>query len=67
MTELFQSLAQFQRRLKTAGIDSAVIGGIAVSVWARPRTTLDVDLKILLHRDQAQRLIDLLPPDYAPL
>jgi hypothetical protein len=67
MTELFQSLAQFQGRLMTAGIDSAVIGGIAVSVWARPRTTLDVDLKILLHRDQAQRLIDLLPPDYMPL
>ena len=67
MTELFQSLSQFQRRLTTAGIDSAVIGGIAVSVWARPRTTRDVDLKILLHRDQAQRLIDLLPPDYTPL
>jgi hypothetical protein len=67
MTELFRSLAQFQRRLTAAGIDSAVIGGIAVSVWARPRTTLDVDLKIFLHRDQAQRLIDLLPPDYAPL
>jgi len=67
MTDLFRSLAQFQQRLAAAGIDSVVIGGIAVSVWAKPRTTLDVDLKILLHRDQAQQLLDLLPPDYTPL
>lgn len=67
MTDLFRSLAHFQQRLAAAGIDSVVIGGIAVSVWAKPRTTLDVDLKIWLHRDQAQQLLDLLPPDYTPL
>jgi len=42
MKDLFHSLVQFQQRLAAAGIESAVIGGIAVSVWAKPRTTLDV-------------------------
>jgi hypothetical protein len=56
-----------QQRLREAGIASAVIGGIAVGVWARPRTTLDVDLKILLDRDSADRLLRILQPDYAPL
>ena len=64
---LYASLARLQKRLADAGIASAVIGGIAVSVWSRPRTTDDVDLKVLLDRDSARRLLDVLQPDYIPL
>ncbi len=67
MNPLFQSIARLQKQLSEAGIESAVIGGIAVSVWARPRATEDVDFKVLLDRDSAQRLLDLLAPDYIPL
>ena len=67
MNPLYQSLVQLQRRLTAAGIASAVIGGIAVSVWARPRATQDIDFKVLLDRDAAQRLLNILTPDYIPL
>ena len=67
MNPLYQSLVQLQRRLTAAGIASAVMGGIAVSVWARPRATQDIDFKVLLDRDAAQRLLNILTPDYIPL
>ena len=67
MNPLNQSLADLQKRLADAGIDSVAIGGIAVSVWSRPRTTDDVDLKVLLDRDSAERLLDALRPDFTPL
>ena len=67
MNPLYQSLVHIQQRLTAAGIASAVIGGIAVSAWARPRATQDIDFKVLLDREAAQRLLDVLAPDYAPL
>jgi hypothetical protein len=67
MNPLYRALTDLQSRLAAAGIASAAIGGMAVSVWARPRTTADVDLKILLDRDAAQRLLDVLQPDYVSL
>lgn len=67
MNPLYQAVARLQQRLNAAGIDSAVIGGIAVSVWARPRATEDVDFKVLLNRDGAQQLLNVLLPDYTPL
>ncbi len=67
MNPLYQAIARLQKRLSDAGIESAVIGGIAVSVWARPRATEDVDFKVLLDRDGVQQLLDVLQPDYIPL
>ena len=64
---LFQSVVALQDRLREAGILSAVIGGIAVGVWGEPRVTRDVDLKVLLKRDAAPRLLEAISPDYAPL
>ena len=67
MNPLYQAIVRLQKRLSDAGVESAVIGGIAVSVWSRPRATEDVDFKVLLNRDGAQRLLDVLLPDYTPL
>ncbi len=67
MNPLYQAVAQLQQRLSAAGIESAVIGGIAVSVWARPRATADADFKVLLDRDGAPALLSVLQPDYTPL
>lgn len=67
MNPLYQSLVRLQQRLTTAGIASVVIGGIAVSAWARPRATQDIDFKVLLDRDAAQHLLDVLQPDYVSL
>ncbi len=67
MDNLFQSIQALQRRLADAGISSVVIGGVAVAVWGEPRVTRDVDLKVLLRRDDAERLLAALAPDYVSL
>lgn len=67
MKDLFESVVSLQRRLSEGGIPSIVIGGVAVAVWGDPRVTRDVDLKVLLHRQEADRLLAVLAEDYASL
>jgi len=54
VANLFESLVSLQALLNRAGISSAVIGGVAVGVWGEPRVTRDVDVKVLLGRDNGQ-------------
>lgn len=63
---LVESVRQIQTRLDAASIPSVLIGGLAVAVWGAPRGTQDVDLKIMLKRDEAQRLLDLLKDEFVP-
>lgn len=67
MGNLYTSIQNLQKRLVDAGIPSIVIGGVAVAVWGEPRLTLDADLKILLERNDADRLLTVLKPEYVPL
>jgi hypothetical protein len=67
MEQLFRSVKALQQRLTDAGIASIVIGGAAVGMWGDPRVTRDVDLKVLLKREDADRLLALLAPDYVSL
>ncbi len=67
MNSLFRSIVSLQQRLREAGVASAVIGGVAVGIWGEPRTTRDVDLKILLKRADAPRLLEIITPAYTPL
>jgi hypothetical protein len=67
MENLLQSLQALQQRLSDAGIPSIVIGGVAVAIWGEPRVTRDVDLKVLLERDDADRLLAVLASDYTSL
>ena len=67
MAELFESIVSLQALLNRAGVPSAVIGGVAVGVWGEPRVTRDVDIKVLLTREDASRLLDILGPAYVPL
>lgn len=64
---LIESVLRLQQRLDAAGIPSVLIGGLAVSAWGDPRGTRDVDLKILLTREEAQRLLDVLGVDFVSL
>jgi hypothetical protein len=64
---LLESIVTLQELLKKEGILSAVIGGIAVGIWGEPRVTRDVDLKVLLGRDDAPRLLEIIKSDYAAL
>jgi len=49
------------------GIPSIIFDGVAVVVWGEPRVTRDVDLKVLFGRGEAERLLNVLKPDYTPL
>lgn len=62
-----ESAAALQERLEQAGIPSVVVGALAVGVWGEPRLTRDADMKVLLEREEAQRLLDVLSPDYTSL
>jgi hypothetical protein len=59
-----ESVSRLQTSLSATGIQSVVIGGIAVAVWGDPRVTKDADLKVLLTREQAKQLLDALPSEY---
>lgn len=67
MENLFRSIQALQQRLNDAGIPSVVIGGLAVGAWGEPRVTRDADLKVLLGREDAERLLTVLAPEYASL
>ena len=67
MFNLYHSIHKVQRNLNQAGIDSIVIGGMAVAVWGEPRLTRDVDLKVLVSREQAAMLLELLGREYRSL
>jgi hypothetical protein len=43
-----------------------VIGGLAVAVWGEPRLTQDIDVKVMLSRDEAQRLLNAIEGEYKP-
>lgn len=61
---LFSKVARIQRLLDEAGIESMVVGGLAVLVWGRARLTQDADLKVRLSRDESPRLLSCLSPHY---
>ncbi len=67
MEGLVRSIRSLQQRLQEADISSVVIGGVAVALWGEPRVTRDVDLKVSLTRDDAERLLSVLSSDYNPL
>ncbi|MCI0564758.1 MAG: nucleotidyltransferase [Nitrososphaera sp.] len=64
---LTRSLVKLQTRLEAQGISSALLGGLTLAVWARPRVTKDVDVKILLTREEADKLLSALGPAYQSL
>ncbi|MDW8227194.1 MAG: DUF6036 family nucleotidyltransferase [Anaerolineales bacterium] len=66
MNALIDSVIAFQNLMKQAGIPVMAIGGIAVAVWGEPRLTRDIDFKVLLHREDRARLLELLR-DLTPL
>jgi hypothetical protein len=64
---LFNSIQKIQKLLDEEGIPSVVIGGLAVAAWGEPRVTRDVDLKVFLGRQDADRLLEIISADYVPL
>lgn len=55
---LLEVLRDLESWLNSFGVPHATIGGVAVSLIARPRFTNDVDLVIWMDRDQWPSLLD---------
>jgi hypothetical protein len=66
MENLISAILTFQELFEKANLPSAVIGGLAVSVWGEPRLTRDVDVKVLAWRDERARVLQILSR-YTPL
>ena len=65
---LWPTLADAVTMLEARGIQSALIGGLAVSLRGQPRMTADVDLVVLATVDEALRLVrELDSTSFAPL
>jgi len=67
MDNLLLSIQKIQKLLNDARIPSIVIGGIAIAAWGEPRLTRDVDLKILLSREEVDLLLSILETGYKML
>jgi len=66
MDALLRTLKVAQDKLDHAGIRNAVIGGLAVAAWGRPRLTDDVDIKVDAKRGDAAALLRLMAPEFQP-
>jgi hypothetical protein len=62
MNELIDAVIAFQELLEKEGIPAMAIGGIAVGVWGEPRLTRDIDMKVLVRREDRARLLAVLIP-----
>ena len=66
MRKIYRSLNSLHQCLAASRIDYAIIGGIAVVVWGEPRLTRDIDVKVLLSRDEAETLLNAIKTEYKP-
>jgi hypothetical protein len=64
---LFDVLNTLQAKLRQSGIESAAIGALALSIWGKARLTRDVDVKVAICREEADRLLNVLLPEYTPI
>jgi hypothetical protein len=64
MSEQLEVLKLVAERLERAGIAYMISGSIALSYYAEPRLTRDIDLVVELKLDDAERLTDLFAADF---
>ena len=58
MNPLAQALARISSDLRDLNVSWALVGGLAVSVWAEPRLTRDIDLAVVAESDrESERLV----------
>jgi hypothetical protein len=60
VNDLIDSVIAFQGFLKKEGVSVMAIGGIAVAVWGEPRLTRDIDMKVLVTRENRGQLLEML-------
>lgn len=64
--KIYNSLNLLHQCLNANRISYTLIDGLAVVVWGEPRLTRDIDVKVLLERDEAERLLSAIRTEYEP-
>ena len=64
LADLEGVLADLAQRLGDGGVSYMVIGGMANAVWGYPRSTIDIDLTVLLDSSEAPKLVETLGAQY---
>ena len=64
VTELESVLTDLAQRLHLEGVPYMVIGGLANAVWGSPRSTIDINITLVLDPSEVKRLLDALGPAY---
>lgn len=64
MNSEFEVLRDVVARLERAGIPYMLTGSVAMSLYAEPRMTRDVDIVVELAANDARRVSELFAPDY---
>ncbi len=54
--DFFKTLVEITGLLQKAQIPYMVIGAMALTIWGRPRTTIDLDFKVLADPEELQKL-----------
>ena len=62
--ELENLLKKVVERLQKTKIPYMLTGGLAVSIWGRPRSTLDLDIVINLKKVDEEKIYDVLHQDF---
>ena len=62
---LKQAIAKFEQAKESGLLENfALIGGLAVSRWSKPRATVDIDLAIALGNSQLEELADFFEGEF---
>jgi hypothetical protein len=64
MNSELEVLRDVVARLESAGISYMLTGSVAMSVYAEPRMTRDIDIVVELAAGDARRVVELFSPDY---
>ena len=64
MNSELEVLHDIVARLEGAGIAYMLTGSVAMSVYAEPRMTRDIDIVVELAAEDARRVVELFSPDY---
>ena len=60
MIHLPNDFKEFLKLLNSENVDYLLVGGYAVGHYGYPRATGDMDVWIAIHRDNAQKIVDVL-------
>ena len=64
MNSEFEALRDVVTRLESAGIAYMLTGSVAMSIYAEPRMTRDIDIVVELSTNDARLVCELFAPDY---